>query len=407
MQGTATAGFDARAAAEVFAATMLALGLLRLGMRAYARIQAGIVAAGSPDGWLHRLLARAPYLSGAELRPALQATAAWVGALGLFGLLNAYVFFVLGLFPPTRPFQAVLLRSASSAFSQLGAGVLAYLPKLLALVLTLIVARYTMALVRFVAARMEAAPTELGFGLPPELIRALGMLAIGAVWVLALIVGAPFLPGLGTQTGQAVALLVGAGITLSSGNTLGNAVAGIVLTAMRPFELGDWIRIGQVEGMVHARRFLGIQVRTIKEELVVVTSQQVLAAPIVNYTALARAPGGLVVHTSLTLGYDLPRSRAEALLLEAARRTEGLLDDPAPFVWITALNDSNVTYQLNAQTQLPQEQGRIRSDLHRHLLDAFAEADAEILSPMYAAVRDGNSRTVPTTGISNGSGALV
>jgi len=114
----------------------------------------------------------------------------------------------------------------------------------------------------------------------------------------------------------------------------------------------------------------------------------------VNYSATARE-GGVILHTSVTLGYDIPWPKIHEAMKDAATRTPGIMEDPAPFVLQTSLGDYSVSYELNAYTDQPQMMPRIYSGLHQNIQDALAEAGIEILSPSYHAVRDGNLSTIP------------
>lgn len=338
---------------------------------------------------------RIPLLSGLDVRPALQTVNLWVLWLTRLGLFNLYVLVVLGLYPQTRPFNDVLLNSILASVTALAKNMLAYLPNLVTIAVTLVATRYAIKLIRFMFARMKASPDDLGFGLPVELIDAIGKLGIGIAWVFAAMVIAPLLPGLGTQTGQLVGLLVGAMITLGSGSTIGNAVAGFVLTYMRPFEVGDRVRIGEHEGDIIERNFTNVRLRTIKNAVVTLTSQQVLATAITNFSTDVSREEGLILNTTVTVGYDVPRAQAEALLLAAARRTDGIAATPAPFVLVTGLGDFAIRYELNATTFYPHAKALVYSELHKHLIDVFAEAGVEMVSPVYNAMRDGNAPAVP------------
>jgi small-conductance mechanosensitive channel len=114
----------------------------------------------------------------------------------------------------------------------------------------------------------------------------------------------------------------------------------------------------------------------------------------VNYSARAKERG-LILHTSITIGYDAPWRTIHELLIEAARKTPCILVTPVPFVLQTALNDFYVTYELNAYTDDPQQMANTYSALHRHIQDTFNEAGVEIMSPHYAQLRDGNRTTIP------------
>jgi small-conductance mechanosensitive channel len=127
---------------------------------------------------------------------------------------------------------------------------------------------------------------------------------------------------------------------------------------------------------------------------VTLSNKLVLDSPIVNFSTEARTRG-LILHTSVTIGYDASWRTVHRLLTEAALKTEPILKEPAPFVLQTALNDFYVSYELNAYTDQPNRMVQIYSDLHQHIQDAFNEAGVEIMSPHYTQLRDGSRTAIP------------
>ncbi len=142
---------------------------------------------------------------------------------------------------------------------------------------------------------------------------------------------------------------------------------------------------------------LVIKVRTIKNEEITVPNSTVLSSNTTNYSAMAEGTG-LILHTTVTIGYDVPWRDMQAALLKAADRTALILKDPAPFVLQSSLDDFYVSYQLNVYTREATRQSGIYSDLHQHIQDCCAEAGIEIMSPHYRAMRDGNASTIPSSG---------
>jgi small-conductance mechanosensitive channel len=183
-------------------------------------------------------------------------------------------------------------------------------------------------------------------------------------------------------------------VSFGSTSTIGNVIAGIVLTYMRPFALGDRVKIGEVSGDVIERSFLHTKILTIKNEEIVVPSLQVLGNAMINYSARARQ-GGLILHTSVTIGYDAPWRKVHELLIRATEDTSHILKNPKPFVLQTSLDDWYVSYQLNAYTDQPNQMAPIYSELHQNIQDAFNEAGMEIMSPHYYQLRDGNEIAIP------------
>ncbi|MCU0405091.1 MAG: mechanosensitive ion channel family protein, partial [Chitinophagaceae bacterium] len=160
--------------------------------------------------------------------------------------------------------------------------------------------------------------------------------------------------------------------------------------------VGDRIKIGDVSGDVLEKTMLVIKLRTIKNEEITIPNSTILSSNTMNYSAFSEK-AGLVLHTTVTIGYDVPWRTVHKLLIDAALATKGIMESPAPFVWQTALNDFHISYQLNIYTQEASKQGSIYADLHANIQDAFRDAGIEILSPGYMALRNGNDSTIPPT----------
>jgi small-conductance mechanosensitive channel len=163
---------------------------------------------------------------------------------------------------------------------------------------------------------------------------------------------------------------------------------------MRPFKIGDRVRIADTTGDVVERTLLVTRIRTIKNVDITVPNAMVLSSHIVNFSSSAQ-DRGVILHTGVTIGYDAPWRKVHELLIAAAADTEGVLDNPKPFVFQTALDDFYVHYEINAYTEKPNEMARIYSDLHQNIQDKFYEAGVEIMSPHYGALRDGNRVAIP------------
>ena len=167
-----------------------------------------------------------------------------------------------------------------------------------------------------------------------------------------------------------------------------------MLTYMRPFQAGDRVKVGDTVGDVIERTALVTRILTIKNVTVSLPNSVVLGSRVENFSAQAQS-SGLILHTTVTIGYDVPWRKVHALLIEAATATEGLLADPAPYVLQTSLDDFYASYQINAYTNRPNATARIYAELHAHIQDLFDQAGVELTSPHYQAVRDGNQTTLP------------
>ena len=183
-------------------------------------------------------------------------------------------------------------------------------------------------------------------------------------------------------------------VSLASSSALSNMIAGIVLTYSGAFRLGDRVRVGDSFGDIIEASLLATRVRTIKNEDITIPNSVVLGSSVINYSRAANTLG-LILHTSVTIGYDAPWRKVHDLLIAAALETPGVLQQPRPFVWQTVLNDFYVTYEINAYTRSPRDMIDIYAALHARIQDAFYAAGVEIMSPHYTALRDGNAIAIP------------
>jgi len=212
------------------------------------------------------------------------------------------------------------------------------------------------------------------------------------IYALALILIFPYLPGSGSAAFQGISIFIGALISFGSTSAIANIIAGIVITYMRPFQIGDRIKVDNIVGDVIEKTILVTRIRTTKKEEVTIPNAKILSGTIVNYSN--EDDKAIILYTSVTLGYDVPWETAEELLLEAALNTQFILKEPKPFVLQTSLDDYYVSYELNAYTSEPKKMPFIYSEMHKNILNAFNKAGVEILSPSYVSARDGSLTTV-------------
>ena len=214
------------------------------------------------------------------------------------------------------------------------------------------------------------------------------------IYAFALIFMFPYLPGSNSPAFKGVSLFLGVLFSLGSTSAIVNLVAGIVITYMRPFQIGDRVRIGETLGDVIEKTALVTKIRTIKNEDVTIPNASIINSHLWNYTRNA-SNLGLILHTSVTIGYDVPWETVNKLLIKAALKTTLTQRDPKPFVLQKSLDDFYVNYEINAYTKQAKKMALIYSELHKNILEAFNAAGIEILSPHYNAIRDGNDISIP------------
>ncbi len=311
----------------------------------------------------------------------------------IFLVLSVSVLLVFGLFPQTRGIAQGLLGKVLEILESIGQRLLAALPELIALIIIGIFTYYTLRLLRFLSDGFKKGRVKLS-GLHPDLVEPTFQIIRFLVICLALVAAYPYIPGSDSPAFRYISIFIGFLLSLGSTSLVSNIVAGIVLTYMRGMKVGDRVQIADTIGDVVDRTLLVTRIRTIKNVVITIPNGLVLNSHIINFSASAEKMG-LILHTSVTIGYDVPWRQVHMLLVEAARATGHILEDPEPFVFQTSLNDYYVTYELNAYTQQPEKMANIYSELHQNIQDYFNAAGVEILSPAYSAFRDGSPSTIP------------
>jgi len=309
-------------------------------------------------------------------------------------LLNGYLTLVFGFFPSTREFSRTLTGWFVSSLSAVSEQIVNYVPNLLLVAVIGIFIHYLIRLNSFVFREIEARRLQIR-GFYPDWAGPTAKLSRALILVLGAIIVFPYLPGSKSPAFQGISIFVGVLLSLGSSSAVANAVAGTILTYMRSFQIGDCVEVGNTKGEVLEKTLLVTRIRTRKEEIVTIPNGTVLTTSVINYSAQA-VQGGVILYTTVTIGYDEPWRQVHKLLIDAALATSQILPNPNPFVLQTALNDFYVSYQLNAYTDQPRWMPEIYSELHQNIQDKFNEAGVEIMSPHYAQLRDGNQTTIPS-----------
>ncbi len=275
-------------------------------------------------------------------------------------LLYAYLHLGLSFFPWTRNLALKLLDYVFAALSKMGNGVLDELPALTFLVVLFFLTRYILKTLKLFFEQVSQGRISIG-ELDADVAETTYKIIRLLVIAFALVVAYPYIPGSESPAFKGVSIFVGVIFSLGSTSAIGNIAAGLSLLYMRAFREGDVVKIGEAQGIVLHRKLLVTRVKTFKNEEITVPNSSILAAQVTNYSQQARMEG-VILHTSITIGYDAPWRQVHDLLLEAAKVTPHILQSPPPFVLQTALNDFYVTYQLNAFTDHPQTMPKIYSE---------------------------------------------
>lgn len=301
---------------------------------------------------------------------------------------------IFGLFPWTQNFAQTLFGYIFNPLKKIGSGLWNYLPNLFTIAVIFLVFRYALKGIHFLKNEIEEGKLQLT-GFYPDWANPTFQIIKVILYAFMFVLIFPYLPGSDSPIFQGVSVFLGFLFTFGSAGSLSNIVAGIVLTYMRLFKIGDRVKIGDVVGDVIEKSMLVTRVRTIKNEIISIPNSTVMSSHTTNFSNEAENGKGLIMHTTVTIGYDVPWKEMHQALLNAADRTDLLLKDPKPFVLQTSLDDFYVSYQINAYTKEPNKQASIYSHLHQNIQDCCNEVGIEILSPHYRAARDGNMITIP------------
>lgn len=292
-----------------------------------------------------------------------------------------YLSSVLILFPWTRGLAGSLISLLVDPLRTLGFGFLQTVPKLAFLVVLFVITRYLLKLIRLYFHSIADGSAALP-GFDPEWAEPTYRLIRIFLIAFMVIVAYPYIPGSGSEAFKGVSLFIGVLFSLGSSSIIGNLIAGYTMTYRRAFKIGDRIMVGSYMGDVEQVRLLVTYLRTTKNELVAIPNSVILNGEVVNYSTLA-GKQGLILHTTVGIGYETPWRQVEAMLLEAAARTTGLLREPPPFVLQKVLGDFCITYEINAFCADPQAMNRLYTELHRNILDIFNEYGVQIMTPAY------------------------
>jgi small-conductance mechanosensitive channel len=320
------------------------------------------------------------------------------GVKVVFILFCLYFVFpiILGLFPWTKGLSEQLFGYVLDPLESIIMSIIGYIPNLIIIIIIIAVAKYFIQFLKYLTNEIKLERLLLP-NFYPEWAKPTFNIIRFLVYAFVVVLVFPYLPYSDSDIFQGVSIFLGVLVSLGSSTAIANIVSGLVITYMRPFQIGDRIMIDNVTGDVIQKTLLVTRIRTQKNEDVTVPNSKILSSHSTNYTTASKDLG-LILHTTVTIGYDVPQEKVKELLISAASKSDGVDKDRDPFVLQTSLEDFYISYQINAYTKQSHRMAAIYSDIHRNILDEFNNAGVEILSPHYRAERDGNDITIPKNG---------
>ena len=329
----------------------------------------------------------------------------FLASVGRYILMGLQLLFTVPLifiiFPQTEGLAYRLLGYIWNPIRGIFVGIIDYIPKLFTIIVIWYAVKYLVRFVLYLAREVEGGRLKIN-GFYPDWAMPTFHIIRFLLYAFMIAMIYPYLPGSNSGVFQGISVFVGLIVSLGSSTVIGNIIAGLVITYMRPFKMGDRIQLNDTTGNIIEKTPLVTRIRTPKNEVVTVPNSFVMSSHTVNYSTSAREYG-LIIHSEVSIGYDIPWRKVNELLIDAALNTPGVVDDPRPFVLETSLSDWYPVYQVNAYIKEADKMPQIYSNLHQNIQDKFNEAGIEIMSPHYMAMRDGNETTIPKDDLRNTS----
>ena len=309
----------------------------------------------------------------------------------LLFLLITIIPLIFDIFPSTQYLSKIIVQWISEPIKNVGIAIIGYLPHLFYIVIIAVITRYVLKILRFFALEIERGILKIK-GFHPEWAHTTYVLARMMLWVLALVIMFPHLPGSDSDAFKGISVFLGVLISLGSSSAISNAIAGIVISYMRPFQVGDWIKSGEIIGAVIEKNALVTRLKTINNEDITIPNSAILSGATMNFTSIGKEIG-LALNVQVKVRYDYSDNLVEELLIEAALKTNGISPKPHPYIFQISLSELNAVYELNAYTFHPENMYFIKSDLTKNIQSTFRQANVEIFSTQYVEIKTPFSNT--------------
>ena len=306
----------------------------------------------------------------------------WVIALAA---IFTCVTYALGQFAVTRPvaedlagsFQIMLfsgMRSAAAA-----------LPGLFVAVIIFMLARIATQVSHTVFDHVASGRGGIGT-LDAHTAPATRRLVNVAIWLFALAMAYPYLPGSQTEAFKGLSVILGIMVSIGASGLIGQIASGMILVFTRALMVGEYVRIQDCEGTVTELGLFVTRLRTGTAEEIALPNSLIINQVLRNFSRSSNG-SGFIIETTVTIGYDAPWRQVHAMLQEAAKNIPAVRSEPAPAVIQTALSDFYVEYRLVAHVAAESSliRSKVLSELNAAIQDIFNRNGVQIMSPHYIA----------------------
>jgi small-conductance mechanosensitive channel len=286
---------------------------------------------------------------------------------------------LFGIFEQTRGVAAKLIGYIVSPVRNMALAIVRYVPNLITIAITMAAAHYTIKAVKFFIAQIEKGNLVIPGFYADWAQPTFNILRI-LIYAFTIILIYPLLPNSESDIFKGVSVFVGILFSLGSTSVIGNLVGGIVVTYMRPFKLGDRIKIGDIVGFVVEKSATVTRLRTHKNEYITFPNSTILTSSITNYNFSVDNENdhGLILHVDITFGYSTPWQTVHSILIESALKTDYVEHNPMPFVLQTKLDDFYAHYELNVYTKAIEKVPAVYSEVYKNIQNGFYDAGLDM-----------------------------
>jgi small-conductance mechanosensitive channel len=296
-------------------------------------------------------------------------------------IVTIFMQYILGLFPWTNNVATYTLNLFLDPILKIARGIVHFLPSLAFLIVIFLITRYLLKLIKLFFTGINQGGIVIK-GFDPEWAFSTFRIVRIFIFAFAVIIAYPYIPGSESSAFKGVSVFLGVLFSLGSSSFISNLIAGYSMTYRGAFKKGDRINVDNQVGFVEEQRLLVTRLRSVKNEEIVIPNSVLLNSNIINYSTKAK-DAGLILHTTVGIGYETPWRKVEAMLKLAADRTDGLMKQPSPFVLQQSLGDFAVTYEINVYCNDASKMPFLYSALHQNILDVFNENNVQIMTPAY------------------------
>ncbi len=300
---------------------------------------------------------------------------------------------LFSIFPQTETLAMKLFLYVLDPVKMIFTSIIKYIPNLFIIVVIYFCIKYLIKSIQYIANEIANEKLKIN-GFYPDWAQPTFNIIRFLLYVFMIAMIYPYLPGSDSGVFQGISVFVGLIVSLGSSSAIANIIAGLVITYMRPFKIGDRIKLEKTEGHVIEKTPFVTRIRTPKNEIITIPNASIMSSNTINYSQSAKEYG-LIIHTSVSFGYEVPWKQVHELLIAAAKNTPGVMQHPKPFVLEIELHDYYTLYQINAYIKNADRLAQIYSDLHQQIQDKSNEAGIELMSPHYFAHREANPTVMP------------